>query len=257
MPRRSGVNCWRPALCLWLFALLAGCVSQQRLEADQIAATSAAVHKQTTIALLGGTGMVGGHILKQALAQGYPLRVLSRSPQKLAYLQGRVTVIEGDARDPQVIARLVEGSDVVVSAIGPGANADPGLNSRVSANVLAAISSAASQRYLVVSGAGVSSHTDQRNITGWMIRLLARLRYGELLRDRQAEYAMLAASVTDWTLLRRPLIDGGASGSAAKVSLNNPGQYRLSAEALAHFILQEVASPNYSRAAPFVFGGMD
>ncbi|MEM8564185.1 MAG: NAD(P)H-binding protein, partial [Pseudomonadota bacterium] len=75
--------------------------------------------RQVTIAMLGATGLAGSYILNQALAQGYDVRVLARTPSKLDRYAGRVTVVQGDARDSDTIAQLMQGADVVVSALGP------------------------------------------------------------------------------------------------------------------------------------------
>ena len=235
--------------------LLGGCASQQKLTPEQISSDVASISRQQTLAVLGGTGMVGGHILQLALEQGYPLRVLSRSPEKLAYLGDRITIINGDARDPAVINQLLKGSHVVISALGPGKNAPPDLTTAVSRNVLKAMRAQGVSRYLVVSGAGVVTPLDQRNFTGWSTRQMARVRYPKLLRDRQNEYSLIAASEIHWTVARCPLIDSGFSHQAARTSLTSPEGFRVKAGALARFLLNEVAEPTYVQQAPFVFGG--
>ncbi len=40
------------------------------------------------IAILGGTGGIGGHVLDWALQAGYPVHALARSPQALAPAPG-------------------------------------------------------------------------------------------------------------------------------------------------------------------------
>lgn len=242
----------RAAAFLLILQLLA-CSSQQKLAPEQIASGLAPVSQPTTIALLGGTGMVGGHILQRAIARGYPLRVLSRSPEKLDYLNNRITVVVGDARDPQVINTLLRGSDVVISAIGPGANAPADLTTSVSRNVVAAMHDQGIQRYLVVSGAGVVTPQDRRNVVGWATRQLARLRYPTLLRDRQKEYSLLAATGIDWTVVRCPLIGSGFAGGKARSSLQTPARFSLNAGELADFLLDQIADPTYIQQAPFVY----
>ena len=63
--------------------------------------------------------MVGGYLLEAALQRGYRVRALARNPAKLAPFSSRITIITGDARDPAVVRELVQGSDVVISALGP------------------------------------------------------------------------------------------------------------------------------------------
>ncbi len=69
------------------------------------------------VALLGGTGAVGGHFLNKALAAGHEVRALVRTPSKLVDQPG-LTALKGDAANLDDVAQLVAGSDAVVSCVG-------------------------------------------------------------------------------------------------------------------------------------------
>ncbi len=77
-----------------------------------------------TIALLGATGNVGGHYARLALDAGHSLRALARNPTKLDPIipsganHPNVTAIAGDATNPDDIATLIKGADVLVSCLG-------------------------------------------------------------------------------------------------------------------------------------------
>lgn len=77
-----------------------------------------------TVALLGATGNVGGHYARLALDAGHSLRALARNPAKLDSIipngadHPNVTAIAGDATNPDDIATLIDGADVVVSCLG-------------------------------------------------------------------------------------------------------------------------------------------
>ncbi|QFU75232.1 NAD-dependent epimerase/dehydratase family protein [Halioglobus maricola] len=242
------------AFALLLFtAILAGCaLSQQKLPASSIEAATTPPSRNTTIALLGATGMSGGYILREALARGYRVRALSRSPEKLAYLSNRIEVVVGDARDPGTIATLLAGSDVIVSAIGPSARAPTDLNSQTTANVIAAMSITTARPYLVVTGAAVELEQDHRTMTGWWVRQLALIRYPNLVRDRQLEYGLLAQSDVPWTLIRCPLINATDGEGSATASLETPPGTLLRAGELARFIVDEIERGNYVQMAPFI-----
>ena len=108
-------------LVILLFAfVLSACVSHDR-QASPLPAVdgSAATKKNVTIALLGATGLAGGFILDQALAEGYDIRALARTPQKLERYEGRITIVKGDALDAAAIEALLQGSHIVISALGP------------------------------------------------------------------------------------------------------------------------------------------
>lgn len=258
MPMISALHrCTKTFLVLLCLTILSACaVQQQRLSSTEIAAANKPATRDTTIALLGGTGMVGSHILQQALAQGYRLRVLSRSPEKLGYLGQRITVIQGDARDPLAVAQLLRGSDVVISAIGPSKSdgkTKTDLTTRASTNIVAAMQDQGIERYIVVSGAAIALPDDERNITGWLMRQLVKLRYPSLLRDRQAEYELLERSDINWVVLRCPLIESSAFVSEPIASLTSPASFKLRAGELAHFIIEQISADNYLRQAPFLF----
>lgn len=246
----------RRLIILLMVTNMAACsVQQSKLPQEDIAAPQRPATRNTTVALLGGTGFAGSYILREALSRGYPLRVLSRNPEKLAYLGPRVNVVAGDAREPEVLRELLTGADVVVSAIGPpreGGDSRSGLNTAVTHAMSAAMEEAGIKRYIVVSGAAVVMPGDRRDLTGWWMRQLVRMRYPGILADRQAEYALLAASALEWTLVRCPLIEADDAAGEPDVSLRSPGGYYLRAGELANFVLDQVENPTFRRAGPFL-----
>ena len=69
------------------------------------------------IALLGATGAVGGHFFNKALAAGYEVKALVRTPEKLRK-NTSLSVLKGDITSPMDVAKLISGADVVVSCLG-------------------------------------------------------------------------------------------------------------------------------------------
>lgn len=67
------------------------------------------------IALTGGTGFVGSHLIDRALAGGHHVRVLTRRPQPA---RDGVTWIEGALDTPDALTALVTGSDAVIHVAG-------------------------------------------------------------------------------------------------------------------------------------------
>jgi len=246
----------RALLPLLLALALGACsVQQTRTTPDAVSSASQPVHRESTVALLGATGFVGGYLLQDALSQGYPLRVLSRSPEKLAYLGDRVTVIEGDAADPATLRKLLQGADMVISAIGPPraqGDSRSGLNSAVTAALLPLMEDIGIDRYLVVSGAAVVMPGDQRDFRGWWMRQLVRLRYPGILEDRQREHKLLLDSGVSWTLLRCPLIESGPIKAPARVSNATPQGFYLRATELARFAMEQLESDTFVRRGPFL-----
>jgi len=243
------------SLCaLVVVGLLAGCAARDTepyIPRPPVVAATA----HHTVALLGASGMVGDFLLQEALSRGYTVRALARTPAKLAAYGNRIHIVEGDARDLGTVQELLRGSDVVVSALGPvKADGDAALflNTAVTRNVLQAMQQQGIARYVLVSGAAVVMPGDDRNLLGWWIRTLARVALYDAVQDKQAEYALLAQSDADWTLVRCPLIDPLPFRDAPLVSLLSPPAFRVRAGEVARFTLDQIDATGYIRQGPFL-----
>ncbi|MFB7636016.1 NAD(P)-dependent oxidoreductase [Streptomyces sp. NPDC056149] len=72
------------------------------------------------IALFGANGTIGSRILDEALRRGHQVTAVVRDPAKLTKSDPHLTVVTGDVLDPESVAEVVKGQDVVVSAVGGG-----------------------------------------------------------------------------------------------------------------------------------------
>lgn len=241
---------------LLLALLLPGCVSHERQPVPLPAVDIGIVPRQhVTIALLGATGMAGGFILQEALAQGYDVRALARTPQKLQRFEDQITIIKGDALDPASIETLLQGSDVVISALGPvkaDGDAAKMINTRVTELILQVMPKHNITRYIAVSGAAVVMPGDDRSFTGWLIRQMAAITLYDALQDKQAEYELLADSSVQWTLVRCPLIEPESSQQIPRASLETPTSFTLRAGELAQFVIAQIGSGEFIRKGPFL-----
>ncbi|MDQ0089738.1 putative NADH-flavin reductase [Paenibacillus anaericanus] len=70
------------------------------------------------IAVIGGRGKVGRFIADYALKRGYQVRMLVRSINLQTTSNEHIEVVEGDARDKDVIANLIQGCNVVINTLG-------------------------------------------------------------------------------------------------------------------------------------------
>ena len=236
--------------------VLSGCASHDRQALPLPAVDGAnAPERNVTIALLGATGLAGGFILDQALAEGYDVRALARTPQKLERYKDQITIIKGDALDAAAIEALLRGSNIVISALGPvkaDGEAAKMLNSSVTAELLELMPKYKIQRYILVSGAAVVMPGDDRNFTGWLMRQLVFLGLYSELEDKQAEYQLLADSSVQWTLVRCPLIEDQPFVRSPIASLDTPTSFTLRAGELAAFVVDQIDSDKFVGKGPFL-----
>ncbi len=200
--------------------------------------------------------MVGTYVLQEALSQGYTVRALARTPAKLDLYKEEITIVQGDARDLSAIRTLLLDSDIVLSALGP-VRADGGAAQMISTvatgHVLNVMEESGSRRYIVVSGGGVVVPGDERNFTGWLMRKMVSITLRDTLKDKQAEYELLATSAVPWTLVRCPLILDEPYRHVASASLETPDSFTLRAGELARFMIGEIDAGEFSGKAPFLY----
>ena len=97
------------------------------------------------VALIGIGGRVGSRVATELLVRGHSVTGIERTPASVPARAG-VTLRQGDASQPSILAPLIAGHDAVVSASRFGSS-DPGA-------LIAAVKKAGVKRLLVVGGAG-------------------------------------------------------------------------------------------------------
>jgi len=73
--------------------------------------------------VFGGSGFLGRHVVQRLAAQGHRVRVAVRKPYLAAFLKplghiGQIQLVYADVRDPQSVAKAVEGSTAVINLVG-------------------------------------------------------------------------------------------------------------------------------------------
>jgi putative NADH-flavin reductase len=203
------------------------------------------------IAVLGATGRTGRLLVAELVQRGHSVSALVRNPDRLPEAAG-VRVVVGDSRDPAAVAAVLEGADVVVSALGPTAK-EATLHHDTAEVLLEAMPAAGVCRFVGISGAGVDVIGDQKSrrdrVISWLVHRLG----GAVPADKVAEYRLWAASDRDWTLVRPPrLKEDDPTGKVEHDAHRSARTTMLTRADLATFLADVAENGSYVRQAPLV-----
>lgn len=104
------------------------------------------------IIILGGTGYAGGHLAAEAARRGHEVLAASRSAAEEPV--GGVEYRRGDVREEDFLSNLLEGADVVVSALSPRGDMADKEAFRALQSTLARLAAEKHVRLGVIGGAG-------------------------------------------------------------------------------------------------------
>jgi uncharacterized protein YbjT (DUF2867 family) len=146
----------------------------------------------SSLAITGGTGFLGGHVLRVAAERGHSIRALARKPQ---LPRAHVEWVQGALDRPESLAELIEGADAVIHIAGAvNAPTLPGFvaaNVTGTATVITAAEAAGVRRFIHISS--LSAREPDLSNYGW---------------SKAASEAVLRQSSLDWTIVRPPAIYG-------------------------------------------------
>ena len=158
--------------------------------------------------LLGATGGVGSHLLRQALAAGHDVTVLVRDETALDDADG-ARVLVGDATSVDDVAEAVVGQDAVLNAVGSRRVRHP-VEVEVGEALLPAMQASGVRRLVVCSAFGVG---DSEADAGALQRIFFHTVLGKVYEAKEAADAQVRASGLDWTLVYPTrLVDDPATG---------------------------------------------
>ena len=187
---------------------------------------------------------MGRRLIEYATQAGDTVRALVRDPERLPVgtaLEGRV----GDVTDGDAVLAALEGSDLVLSALGGAGLANPGtILSKGMRNIVAGMQQLGVRRVLAVAGSGILDGD------GGMLRADAPefpAIYQPITREHRGTWEALRESQLDWTVVCCPdLVDGSRLGTYRALANQLPsGGQSISVEDVAAFMLEEARQDRY------------
>lgn len=206
-----------------------------------------------SVLIVGATGGTGRHLVAHALARGYRVTALVRDPAAWAVEDPLLTVVQGDVLDEAAVDRAVTGQDAVLSALGHKRWLGPSrILSGGTRNLLQAMAQHGARRLVVETALGVGSSAGRMGLyyTFFVLPVLLPFYFWDKARQER----IVAASPVEWVLVRPGALNNRRA--RGRVRHGRVGSFlwtvRVSREDTAVFMLDQLTSDRYLRAAPGV-----
>ncbi|GHF56173.1 NAD(P)-dependent oxidoreductase [Streptomyces griseosporeus] len=156
------------------------------------------------LTVFGATGGIGQEIVRQALDAGHHVTAVVRNPAGLAVRGDTLEVVRAALDDPEAVRPAVADRDAVLSGLGARSRKDAGVATRLTRTVLRAMEAEGTRRLVVVSAAPVGPAPEDDGPLDRAVRGIVSAVLKDVYADLRAMEAEVAASATDWTVVRPP-----------------------------------------------------
>jgi putative NADH-flavin reductase len=194
------------------------------------------------VAVFGAKGRTGRLVVEALKAAGPEVVAVTRRGEAV---EGAIAA-QADPATGEGVGVAAEGCDAVVNAMASGKGNPAG------SGLARALLPREGLRYVTVGGAAVDAEGDRKGIPDKIISWLSRTVAKDVVLDRQAELAILAASGLRWTMLRPPrLVDGAAKG-VVRESFEKPPSIQITRADLARKVVETLGDESLVGRSPFV-----
>jgi putative NADH-flavin reductase len=176
------------------------------------------------ITIFGAGGQVGRLCVRQALSSGDEVVAFVHSKPKFEDHQN-LKIIEGDVHNRLDVNKAIEGSDVVISALGSWGTPNKDILSSAMRNIIPAMS--VNNMTRIISLTGTAAKVDgepssfMQSISHLIIANMPIKGANKVIRDGEEHIKLLHLSALDWTVIRASVMNN--SGDPSKYAIG-PGR---------------------------------
>ena len=213
-----------------------------------------------TIALFGGTGQTGRHIVTYALEKGYKVQMLARSPSKVDVKHVNLTVIQGDLANAGALEAVVQGATYVISCAGGPHNAKKYPKGMMLnfVKLLFPIMSAEPSVKVFLFQAGAFSAAPGKPLS-FMMKVMrstigSMLGLGPMVRDNEAVTFYMAETIKDFdVIVTRPgMLEEKDNGLVLVANHDSAPSGAITFKGLAIFTVNSLKDKNLYGKYPYV-----
>jgi putative NADH-flavin reductase len=198
------------------------------------------------LTIFGATGASGTILAGQALAAGHEVTAVVRDPTRLAVpAHRRLQIVTASVMDPASIAPALDGTDAVISSIGPRGTGPTTVIRDSVRSIIQAMDKTGTRRFIQVSGSIVADDGESPYMR-YLVKPMARRTFlRHVCADMRAGEDEIQHSDLDWTILRPPALTGRAATGTYRTAIgrNLPHGFNVSRADLAACILTLLDDP--------------
>lgn len=208
------------------------------------------------IAIFGASGATGSLLTKRCFDAGHQVTALLRHPETFP-LRMIVTGVHGSVFDPVAVGQTIAGADVVLSALGARSLRKEDVLERAIPEIIMAMQQQSVRRIIVLGSAGAKPDALDKQ-PAWRRWIVEHLVYRTLLKwpvaSQRAQYAALAASGLDWTMVMPPMLTKGSGRGKWRIDPGAlpPNASHISREDVADFMMQQIDNPEWTGKAVYI-----
>jgi putative NADH-flavin reductase len=195
------------------------------------------------ITVLGAAGKTGIEVVRQALAAGHSVVGVVRQADGVKAHQN-LTLVIGDATNPQDIARASKDSDVIMSTLGTTSMQSTLMTDAVKA-VIAASKVTGCKRFILMSSFAV-----EKDRLAGVAKMVSAMMKG-VVNDKSTSESLIRSSDLDWTIVYAARLTTQPKGSGLRIMPETEKiriSHKIARADVAAFMLQEAENNAYVKA---------
>jgi biliverdin reductase/flavin reductase len=207
------------------------------------------------ILIIGSTGRLGRCLVDQALAAGFAVTALARSPASLQFSHERLAVAKGDLLEAASLANTLPGHDAILVSVAPKVKfrQKSDLLSKGALNLCSAMTKMKLARLMWVTSAGV----DPQYVKGKNFlykRIIKPLFLANIYADFRHSEEILEKSSLTWVVVRPSRLTNGPLTKIYRVQADGSPKdaSEISRADVAHFMLKETVDHQYDFKRPII-----
>lgn len=170
------------------------------------------------LTIIGASRGIGRKAVDEALERGHVVRAMSRHMTGAGIDAEGFTAIDGDATNPDDVARAIEGAEAVILTLGVPKDLrvlkPTTLFSDATRVLIAAMQEAGIKRLLTVTGFGTGDSADKLSTPE---RLTQKAFLGRAYADKDLQEQLIRDSGLDWTIARPGILSDNRKSGRYKV----------------------------------------